>query len=172
MKSLAFLQKIIFGSQTKLLLLISLVSPTSAFAVKVGEPAPFFELPSVENSAHRLEDYKSKVVLVNFWASWCSPCRKELPLLDKLQAKHDDLVVIAINIDSEKENALQFLRQYKVKSLVLFDLLTEVVAQYGAMAMPTSYILDKQGVIRYLHYGFNADKDPIKWESEIAALLD
>ena len=153
------------------LLLIALVSSTLTYAASVGDPAPFFELEGRADSTYRIDDFKNKVVFVNFWASWCAPCRKELPLLDQLQSKHHDLVVLAINIDSEKVIAEQFLEKYKIKSLVLFDPDTEVVASYGAIAMPTSFILDKKGIIRYSHYGFNAKSDPEKWDAEVNSLL-
>lgn len=153
------------------LLLAVLLSPSLTHAVSVGEPAPFFKLDGVENSSYTLNDFKNKIVFVNFWASWCSPCRKELPLLDELQTRYNDFIVLAINIDSERESAEKFLKKFDIKSLILFDPATDVVSKYGAIAMPTSYILDQNGVIRYSHYGFNAETDPTKWDTEIRSLL-
>lgn len=164
-------QKVLLPSLMRAFLLFCLALPAAAKAVAVGEPAPFFELEGLQQKTYTLKDFENKVVFVNFWASWCSPCRKELPLLDKLQTKYKDLIVLAINIDSEKQNAMDFLQNYKVKSQVLFDPTTNVVSRYGAIAMPTSYILDQRGVVRYSHYGFNPKKDPSKWDSEVMSLL-
>jgi len=147
------------------------VLPTLSLAAAVGNPAPSFSLPGVDHKKYQLEDFKNKVVFVNFWASWCTPCREELPLLDKLQEQYEDLVVLAINIDSEKENADEFIEKHRIKSLVLYDPETNVVSSFGAIAMPTSYILDKEGIVRYSNYGFNLKKDPSKWQKQITAIL-
>lgn len=155
----------------KTLLFIALVLPTVCHAVSVGEPAPFFALKDVKNKLHKLKDFENNVVFINFWASWCSPCRKELPLLDELQARYKDLVVLAINIDEDKEIAEQFMQQYHIQSLVLFDSKIEVVSQYEAIAMPTSFILDQEGVIRFIHYGFKLKTDPAMWDREVSRLL-
>jgi len=166
------MQKLLSSSlAVKALLLLVLVSSTVCHAVSVGEPAPFFQLEGAENKIYRLEDFKDKIVFVNFWASWCPPCRKELPLLDQLQSRYDNLVVLAINIDDDREAAQQFIEQYNIKSLILYDPNIEVVSRYKAIAMPTSYILDEKGIIRYSHYGFSAKSDPAKWDEEITSLL-
>jgi len=156
---------------TKILLVLCLVCPAVTLAATVGQPAPFFELEGVDNKTYQLNDFKDKIVFINFWASWCTPCRKELPMLDQLQDKFDNLIVLAINVDSERENADQFLKQHKIRSLVLYDPQTTVVSSYEAVAMPSSYILDQNGIVRYKHYGFNAKKDPVKWSQEVSSLL-
>lgn len=155
----------------KTLLFLALAVPAVCHAVSVGEPAPFFKLKGIQNKIYQLKDFKNKVVFINFWASWCSPCRKELPLLDELQARYKDLVVLAINIDEDKEIAEQFIQQYHIQSLVLFDSKIEVVSQYEAVAMPTSFILDGDGIVRFLHYGFNFKTDPAMWDREVLRLL-
>ena len=155
----------------KILLSFCLAWSTVTYAVSVDEPAPFFKLEGADKNTYQLNDFKDKIVFINFWASWCTPCRKELPMLDQLQDKFENLIVLAINIDSERENANQFLNEYKINSLVLYDPNTEVVSNYGAVAMPSSYILDQNGIVRYKHYGFNAKKDPIKWSQEVSSLL-
>jgi len=168
----SFIQKSFHPSLLQQMLLVfCLVLPAVTFAVSVGEPAPFFKLEGSDERFYGLDEFKDKVVFVNFWASWCTPCRKELPMLDQLQAKNKDVVVLAINIDSERENAKQFLEEFKIKSLVLFDPETDVVSKFGAVAMPSSFILDGEGVVRYSHYGFNPKKDPGKWQKEISSLL-
>ena len=152
-------------------LVLFLVWPAVALASSVGQPAPFFKLSGADKKTYQLDDFKNKIVFVNFWASWCTPCRKELPLLDKLQEQYSDLVVLAINVDSEQENAEQFIKDHSIKSLVLYDEDTSVVSSFGAPAMPSSYILDQSGVIRFSNYGFNLKKDPEKWQKQISTLL-
>lgn len=152
------------------LLLLSLASSAFANKATVGEPAPFFKLSSIDGLEYQLDDFRGKVVFINFWASWCAPCRKEMPLLNELQEKHNNLAVLTINIDSEKENALAFLEDIKPNTRVLFDGNMEVVSSYGALAMPTSFVVDQQGIVRFIHYGFKMDKDPAKWDEEIKAL--
>ncbi len=165
-------QKIFRSSRlTKTLLILCLAWPTVTLAAAVGQPAPFFKLEGADNNSYQLNDFKDKIVFINFWASWCTPCRKELPMLDQLQDKFDNLVVLAINIDRDIENANQFLEKYKIRSRVLFDPQTNVVSSFGAVAMPSSYILDQNGIVRYKHYGFNSEKDTIKWSQEVSSLL-
>lgn len=164
-------QKLSVPQLRKMLLVICLTLPIVTQAVTVGEPAPFFELLDIKQNTVSSNDLKGKVMFVNFWASWCAPCRKELPMLDQLQSRHEDLIVVAINIDEDRNNAQRFLDKYKISSLVLFDPQTSVITRYGAVAMPTSYVLDKKGVVRFSHFGFDEKKDPAKWDEEISGLL-
>lgn len=150
---------------------VLLLLPTILFAEVLGKPAPLFNLTGFDQQNYQLEDFKNKIVFVNFWASWCTPCRKELPLLDKLQEQYDDFVVLAINIDNEKKNADKFIKEHDIESLVLYDPDTQVVASFGAIAMPSSYILDQNGIVRYSNYGFNLKEDPKKWRNQISTLL-
>ena len=149
-----------------------LFTSTLASAASVGDFIPEFELQSSNQKKENIKDYRGKLMFINFWASWCTPCRKELPLLSQLQDRNKDLVVLAINIDSEYDNATDFLDRYPFSGVVMFDQEARVVDQFKAQAMPTSYIVDRSGKIRFVHYGFDKEKDPQKWDEEVRRLLD
>ncbi|TAN59911.1 TlpA family protein disulfide reductase [bacterium] len=148
---------------------------SESWAARLNEKAPAFALPGIDDRPVSLADFKGNVVFINFWASWCGPCKQELPEINKLMEKYKDTnaVCLAINIDKKKAHAIDFLAKLpKVsrKLLPLLDTDSKVIPVYGAAAMPTSFILDKEGVVRYIHYGFN-EHDPAKWADEINTLL-
>jgi len=148
-----------------------LFTPALTSAASVGDFIPEFELLSSNQKKENITDFRGKLMFINFWASWCAPCRKELPLLSQLQDRNKDLVVLAINIDSEYDNAIRFLDRYPFSGVVMFDQEASVVDQFKAQAMPTSYIVDRHGKIRFVHYGFDKEKDPQKWDEELGSLL-
>jgi len=149
------------------------ISSTSVLACSVGDDAPGFSLKDISGKDWSLEDLKGKVVFINFWGTWCQPCKKELPALNELQRKNKEVVIIAINIDKTRESADTFLKKISLDQLtILLDPGTKVVSSFGARAMPTSYILDREGKVRFIHYGFNEKKDPLLWETELKELLN
>lgn len=148
----------------------------SCFGATVGNNAPDYSLPALQNSAKTanvtMRDFRGKVVYVDFWASWCGPCRKSMPVLDELRNKYNNqgFEVVAINVDENTEDALGFLKKYPVSYPVLADPKGETPTKYNVTGMPTAYIVDKAGVIRYVHSGFqNQDKEII--ENTINQLL-
>jgi thiol-disulfide isomerase/thioredoxin len=156
--------------------IMALVAGFSASrAARLNEKASAFTLPGIDDRPISLAEFKGNVVFINFWASWCGPCKQELPEISMLMEKFKDknVVCLAINIDKKKSHAIDFLTKLpKVsrKLIPLFDTDSKVIPVYGAAAMPTSFILDKEGVVRYIHYGFN-EHDPAKWADEINTLL-
>lgn len=158
-----------------ILLAILTAGAVLSWAARINEKAPSFTLPGVDDKPVSLSDYKGKVVFVNFWASWCGPCKQELPEINAFIDKYKDAdaVVLAVNIDKKKSHAVDFLSnlpKISKKLIPVLDTDAKVIPLYGAAAMPTSFILDKQGVVRYIHFGYN-DKDPAKWADEINMLL-
>ena len=134
----------------------------------LAAPAPDFTLDDVT-----LSQYRGKVVYLDFWASWCKPCRKSFPWMNHIQQKYGDqgLVVLAINLDKEPDLAAAFLRQLPADFTIAYDPQGTVAQQYKLPGMPTSYLIDKQGQLRVAHKGFfEAQAD--KYESEISALLN
>ena len=128
----------------------------SAQAADKGSLAPDFERPTLQGGPPvSLEDYRGKVVLVDFWASWCGPCRQSMPFLNSLRERYNPtgFEVLAVNVDTEVDEALRFLKRYPVSYPVLSDsgALPEL---YGLEVMPTSYLIDREGVVRHIHYGF------------------
>lgn len=119
-----------------------------------------------------LDAYKGKVVYVDFWASWCGPCRESFPWMKKMQAQHgkDGLVIIAINVDQDKKLADAFLSEFKPDFNVLFDKDGKLAEDFKVSSMPSSFVLDRDGKPRFKHKGFHGDKQA-QYESELSGLL-
>jgi thiol-disulfide isomerase/thioredoxin len=146
-----------------------------AAATKAGDRAPEVALPDLEGSAVTLQSLRGNVVVLDFWASWCAPCKRELPALDELARRYatagKPVVVLAVNIDKERRNAEKFLASAKVSALrVLLDPAGKTAAAYDLPAMPTSYIIDASGVVRIVHAGYRPG-DEKKLAKEIDGLL-
>lgn len=130
-----------------------------ARAVQVGEPAPPFALPElggVETVA--LEDLSGKVVLLDFWASWCAPCREALPFYSDLHRDLSDrgLVVLAVNVDEHVEDAHRFLEGRALAQPMIRDAGWQVGRRYGVAVLPAAVVIDRRGIVRGRHVGFDA----------------
>jgi peroxiredoxin len=121
-----------------------------------GQPAPDFALRSLGGDNLRLSEHLGDVVLINFWATWCGPCRQEMPLLDDLYAKYKlaGLTVLGVNIDDSSERAAEMATTLKVSYPVLFDERKDVSRSYQIGGMPFTVLVDREGVIRYVSEGF------------------
>lgn len=134
-----------------------------SLGVNATTPAPEFSLPQInQDESISLSDYKGKVVYLDFWASWCGPCRKSLPLLNelRLELKDKPFEVIAINLDEDIEDARQFLKEYPVTYPTLYDKDNATPRLYQLRGMPTSYLIDKNGIIQSTHQGFKPSHMP------------
>ncbi len=122
----------------------------------------FITLPSMvfaQTSQFSPELYKGKVVYIDFWASWCGPCKESFPWLNELQAKYKDkLVIVGINLDKEKAKADEFLSATPAKFQILFNPEGQLAKRYNVKGMPYSVILDKDGKVIHTHIGFHKDK--------------
>jgi len=156
-----------------MLIILFLSSTLSASSSKqMGKDAPDFTLNKLMKSGTvSLSALRGKVVLIDFWATWCPPCKKSLPLLDALDAKYRNLKVVAINIDDDKENARAFLKQFKLKINAVYDEGKKIVELYDVPVMPTAYLVDQYGKIQYVHSGYN-EKSMKKLEFTIRGLVD
>jgi peroxiredoxin len=130
-----------------------LLSCSSVFASHQsdGEKAPDFELVDLQGATHRLLQYRGKVVLLNFWASWCAECLIEMPSLDSLYRKYrsNNLVVLGISIDRKRETIEGVLKKVPVSYPVLIDLKGEVSSKkYTVIAIPSTYLIDQNGFIK------------------------
>jgi peroxiredoxin len=146
-------------------------SPARAEAPKVGQRAADFELRDLEGKSVRLSTLRGKAVLVDFWASWCEPCKKEIPALAQLARKlaTQNIVIIAINVDAKRETAESFLKDHNVALNVLLDPKQTVIGLYEPPKMPTSFVLDRQGVVRFANFGFEPG-DEAKIEKQLVGL--
>jgi thiol-disulfide isomerase/thioredoxin len=116
---------------------------------------------------------KAKVVMVDFWASWCDPCKRSFPVMEELHQRYgkDGLVIIAVNVDEKRADMEAFLKKNAVSFAVLRDGNQKLVERAGVAAMPTSFLIDKDGKVRFLHNGFRGAETKKKYDEEIQSLL-
>jgi thiol-disulfide isomerase/thioredoxin len=131
--------------------------------------APAFTLEDLKGQRHRLEDYRGKVIVVNFWATWCPPCIAELPSMQRLAERMADepFEILAVNVQESPFRVWNFMKVVDVRLTVLLDEKRKTFEAWGGRIFPTSYLLDEAGNIRYVAYG------PLEWDSEeVLARLD
>ena len=121
-----------------------------------GQPAPDFALKSSTGKNLRLSEYRGDVVMINFWATWCGPCRQEMPLLDELYARYQRVGfnLLGVNIDDDSRRAMRMVDELGVNFPVLFDAGKEVSKLYEVDAMPVTILVDREGTVRYVHHGY------------------
>jgi peroxiredoxin len=127
-----------------------------AMAAVTGSAAPDFTLKSASGENLKLSEHRGEVVLINFWASWCGPCRQEMPALDELHNRYRALgfTVLGVNVEEDSRKALEVLNDLKVSFPVLLDDRSSVSKLYDIVAMPSTVLVDRNGNIRYLHKGY------------------
>jgi len=155
-----------------LALTLAIAGASVARAVGEGTVAPEIALKDLSGKLVQVADLKGKVVLVDFWASWCGPCREELPVLDGLYKKYRErgLVIIGVGLDRDSDKLAKFLRAMPLSFPVVHDPAGSVADKYGPPKMPSSYLIDKRGLIRHVHSGYKAS-DKAQLEKELAAML-
>ncbi len=121
-----------------------------------GSPAPAFTLGSSAGSNVNLAQYKGQVVMLNFWASWCGPCRQEMPLLESIYKKYNRMgfTLIGVNVEPDSNAANQWLKQTPVSFPILYDKDSKVSRMYDVAGMPSTVIIDRTGKVRVLHRGY------------------
>lgn len=141
-------------------------------AQAAAAPMTQLALPDVTGGQHALKDFEGQVVLVDFWASWCGPCRQSFPWMNRLQKTYADqgLKVVAINLDEDPAAARAFLQEVPAEFTVLLDSEAQLPDDYGVMGMPSSYLIDRNGKIRAQHIGFHSDRVS-DYETTITTLL-
>jgi peroxiredoxin len=122
--------------------------------------APAFELADLEDKIHRLADYKGKPIVVNFWATWCPPCRKEMPSMNRAwkQLKEEGIEMIAINIGGHEADILAFQDEHPIDFQVLLDQDSESLESWRIKGLPTTYIISPKGTVAYSAIG------PREWD--------
>ena len=147
--------------------------------IRLGLAGAFFAvllvaIPVTGNAADtlNLSDYRGKVVVLDFWASWCVPCRRSFPWMNEMQRKYGDdgLVIIAVNLDNKPSDAEKFLQQYPAEFSIFYDHDRQLVSEYAVEAMPSSFLIGRDGSIVERHLGFKSGKTD-EYEAAIAAAL-
>jgi thiol-disulfide isomerase/thioredoxin len=120
-----------------------------------------------------LERYRGRVVVVDFWASWCKPCRQSIPWLNELQARYGarGLVILGVNVDAQREDAERFLRETPIGFEIVFDPRGELARRFALQGMPSSLIFDRSGTLVATHVGFQQSRQAAK-EADLRQLLD
>ncbi len=130
------------------------ISPLLAAAP--SGPAPDFTLKSRTGENIKLSELRGQVVMINFWASWCGPCRQEMPLLDQLYQRYQPMgfTLLGVNVEEDSKAAEKVLSEIPVSFPVLFDNKNQVSETYQVSAMPSTVLIDRDGNVRYLHKGY------------------
>ncbi|NOX43585.1 MAG: TlpA family protein disulfide reductase [Gammaproteobacteria bacterium] len=140
--------------------------------ISASQTAPTFTVKT-GTGIFQLEDFRGRVVYVDFWASWCAPCRKSFPWLNEMQQKYADkgLTIIGVNVDKKRSLADSFLKNNPAEFPIVYDPDGELASKYKLVGMPSAYLIDKQGVIQHNHVGFRPSKK-MAYEASIQKLLD
>ncbi|MCZ6826312.1 MAG: TlpA disulfide reductase family protein [Gammaproteobacteria bacterium] len=157
------------------ILLISLLLPlatASGVTNLTGQPAPDFALKSLSGENLRLSEMRGEVVMINFWATWCGPCRQEMPLLDELYRRYEKVGfrLLGINIDDDHRSAAKMVRVLGVGFPVLLDERKDVSRLYDVDAMPATLLIDRSGIVRFVHHGYRSGYEQ-SYVDEIRELL-
>lgn len=134
----------------------------------LNKPAPEFDLKTLDGGSFKLADQRGKPLVLSFWASWCGPCRQELPALSELQKQRSDVKIVAVNVDRDPKMAEKFLAQVKVELPIIWDPDSVALGQYEVLSMPTMFLLDKNLVVRFRKTGFSQERGLV----ELIAALD
>lgn len=156
-------------------LLLGLATLFLSVAVHAGDlsgPAPQFTLSTFDGKKVSLKDFKGQVVMINFWASWCGPCRQEMPILNELYKKYKKVgfTLLGINLDEDMADAEAFIKKTPVNFPILHDPEGKVADLYKNQAMPSSYFIDSKGNLSYLHQGYRPGEEK-DYEKAILKLL-
>lgn len=144
---------------------------TAQAALKVGDSLP--DLTGFKLEGALPDSLKGKVVILDFWASWCGPCAESFPVMDELQKKYKDqgLVIVAVSVDEKAAKMTTFLQKNPVSFTVVRDAQHKLVATAEPETMPTSFIIDRAGKVRFLHNGFHGAATKKEYVAEIESLL-
>ena len=154
-----------------LVLILGVTLSAHAAGLRVGDQLPDLESFDLEGS---LPSVEGKVVLIDFWASWCGPCKASFPALDDIQKKYKGagFELIGVSVDEKKAQMDEFLDDHPVSFTIVRDGQHKLVAAAQVKTMPTSLIVDREGVIRFVHSGYRGDETKEKLETEIRSLLE
>jgi len=150
----------------------AVVAGTASSAIAPATPAPDFTLHAMGGPNLRLKEQRGRVVMVNFWATWCAPCRQEMPHLNRLYEKYRGagFVLLGVNVDDDTSKAAEVAAKLGVTFPVLLDTEKSVSKLYDVSTMPSTMIIDRDGKVRYVHRGYLAGYED-NYEKQIRELL-
>lgn len=154
-----------------LAIFLGVLFSSQASALDKGNPAPAFDLSGIGGTV-KLEKYQGKLIYLDFWASWCGPCRQSFPWMNELQEKYgaQGLQIIGVNLDAKTEDAKKFLAETPARFTVAFDPAGATPHNYGVKGMPSSFLIGPDGKILFEHMGFK-EADRADLESKIKSSL-
>ena len=159
---------------TRFLLLLILYTGFAGdvLAKSAKNAAPDFTLKSQKNDNLKLSELRGKVVLINFWASWCGPCRQEMPVLDELYRHYRslDFTILGVNVEQNSDDAKSLLKDVPVTFPILFDTENKISKLYDVKGMPSTVLVDRDGNIRYVHMGYEPGVES-EYQTQIRALI-
>ena len=160
-----------FITRAALAALLVLLPVAASAEFKAGDPLP--DLGSFRLEGKLPDELKGRVILLDFWASWCAPCESSFPVMEGLAKEHAGrgLTVIAVSVDEKPENMQRFLKSVKASFTVVRDGEQRLVGAADVRAMPTSFLIDRAGRIRFVHAGFDREKTAREYAREIEQLL-
>ena len=144
---------------------------TATADLKVGDPLP--DLTAFKLEGKLPDSLKDKVVMLDFWASWCDPCKASFPVMEQLHQKYgpQGLIILAVNVDENKSDMADFLKRNATTFTVVRDAAQKLVEKAGIATMPSTFLIDRQGKVRFTHSGFRGAETKKKYEQEIETLL-
>ncbi len=156
----------------RLLTGVLLATLAGVCAAAPAATAPDFTLRTADGKNLRLAEQRGRVVLVNFWATWCAPCRQEMPLLNQLYQKYQGsgFTLLGVNVDEDSRNAINLATKLGVSFPVLLDADKAVSKRYDLSSMPSTLLIDRDGKVRYVHRGYQAGFEAL-YEQQIRELL-
>lgn len=154
-------------------LLIAMLVAAPVRAARMGETAPALALTTAAGDTVDLARLRGRVVYVDFWASWCTPCKRSFPWMNELDARYRDsgLMIVAVNVDKRRDDALRFLREVPARFTVVFDAEGRTPAAFDVKGMPSSYLIDREGRVAAVEEGFHEERAKAI-EQRIRALLE
>ena len=152
--------------------LLAAVLATAPAQSALDSPAPDFTLKSASGENIKLSELRGQVVLINFWASWCGPCRQEMPLLDQMYQKYSPLgfTLLGVNVEQDSADAQRLLKDTPVTFPILFDAQNQVSKLYDVTAMPSTVLVDRDGKVRFMHKGYQPGYED-EYQTQIRALV-
>lgn len=154
-----------------LILLTSFGVTAWAAGIKIGDAFP--DLATFQLEGKLPENLKGKVVMVDFWASWCEPCKESFPAMEALQQRYREkgLVIVAVNMDEKRADMEEFLKKNPATFAIVRDAKQKLAEKSGISTMPSSFLIDRQGKVRFAHSGYRGAETKKKYEQEIEQLL-